>query len=140
MEVCCPLGNNIDDDHGHTLLQVSRTFDGEGATVTRPVLVRRADQLDGRPQLRIGNSNSILARRSWECLPGAPPHHPPLVTLHLAASLSSSPFEGRRKVLHRELLEPTHRRRHVAILSPHEGNRALTDWFCDVQPRHLRPR
>ncbi len=52
MEVRCPLGNNIDDDHGNTLLQVSRTFDGEGATVTRSVLVRRADQLNGRPQLR----------------------------------------------------------------------------------------
>src|SRR6185369_9027111 len=52
MEVCCPLGDNVDDDHSNTLLQVARTFNGEGATVTRPVLVGQTDQRDGRPQLR----------------------------------------------------------------------------------------
>src|SRR5215831_1769939 len=52
MDVRCPLGDNVDDDHGNTLLQVARTFNGEGATATRPVLVGRTDQFDGRPQLR----------------------------------------------------------------------------------------
>src|SRR5262245_55554159 len=52
MEVRCPLSNHVDDDHGNTLLQVACTFNGEGTTVTRPVLVGRTDQLNGRPQLR----------------------------------------------------------------------------------------
>src|SRR5712691_7663118 len=52
MEVRCPLGDDIDDDNGNTLLQVPRALDGEGSTVTRAVLVGRADKLDSRPQLR----------------------------------------------------------------------------------------
>ena len=52
MEVRGPLGDDIDDDHRHPLLQVARALDGKGATVTRSVLVGRADQLNGRPQLR----------------------------------------------------------------------------------------
>src|SRR5262245_63706109 len=52
MEVRCPLGDNVDDDHGDTPLQVSRTFHGEGATVAEAILVGRADQFDGRAQLR----------------------------------------------------------------------------------------
>src|SRR5262245_48765242 len=49
----------------------------------------------------------------------------------IGIALLPNPLGDRREVLHRELPEPTRRRRQVAILSPHKGNRTLTDRLRD---------